>query len=57
MFGRITARGLALVLVSLPLVIGVPAVAVQPLYTQGEMWKYGVAQGTEVRLPIFKATF
>jgi hypothetical protein len=39
------------------LALGVPAVAVQPLYSQSEMWKYGVAQGTEVRLPVFKATF
>jgi hypothetical protein len=39
------------------LTLGVPAVTVQPLYTQSEMWKYGVAQGSEVRLPVFKAMF
>jgi len=37
--------------------LGVPAVEVRPLYTQREMWTYGVGQGTEVRLPLFKAMF
>jgi len=37
--------------------LGVPAVDVRPLYSQSEMWQYGVAQGTEVRLPVFKAMF
>ncbi len=37
--------------------LGVPAVDVRPLYTQREMWTYGVSQGTEVRLPVFKAMF
>jgi hypothetical protein len=36
---------------------GVPAVDVRPLYTQAEMFRYGVSQGTEVRVPIFKAMF
>ncbi len=36
---------------------GLPAVEVRPLYTQSEMFRYGVAQGTEVKLPMFKATF
>lgn len=39
------------------LALGVPALEVRPLYTQREMWTYGVNQGTEVRLPIFKAMF
>ncbi len=37
--------------------LGVPAVDVRPLYTSHEMWRFGVAQGTEVRLPVFKAMF
>ncbi len=37
--------------------LGLPAVEVRPLYTQSEMFKYGVAQGTEVKLPLFKAMF
>ena len=36
---------------------GVPAPQVRPLYTQAEMYKYGVPQGTEVQLPVFKAMF
>jgi hypothetical protein len=39
------------------LALGVPAVEVRPLYTQQEMFQYGVGQGTEVRLPVFKAMF
>ena len=39
------------------LAFGVPAVEVRPLYTQREMFQYGVGQGTEVRLPVFKAMF
>ncbi len=37
--------------------LGVPAVQVQPLYTQQEISKYGVAQGTEVRVPVISAAF
>ena len=37
--------------------MGVPAVEVRPLYTQREMWTYGVQQGSEVRVPLFYATF
>jgi hypothetical protein len=37
--------------------LGLPAVEMKPLYTQAEMFKYGVAQGTEVKLPLFKAMF
>ncbi len=37
--------------------LAVPGVEARPLYTQREMWLYGVGQGTEVRIPVFKATF
>jgi len=37
--------------------LAVPMVQVRPLYTEREMWQYGVAQGTEVRVPVFKAMF
>jgi len=37
--------------------LSVPAVAVRPVYTQREMWTYGVQQGTEVRVPILYAAF
>ncbi|MFT3774765.1 MAG: hypothetical protein QM820_56165 [Minicystis sp.] len=37
--------------------LGLPALEVRPLYSQQEMVQYGVAQGTEVRLPVFKAMF
>jgi hypothetical protein len=36
---------------------GVPNVQVRPLYTQAEMVRYGVSQGTEVQVPVFKAMF
>jgi hypothetical protein len=36
---------------------GLPGVQVKPLYTQAEMVRYGVTQGTEVEVPIFKAMF
>jgi hypothetical protein len=36
---------------------GLPAPQVRPLYTQTEMVRYGVSQGTEVQLPVFKAMF
>lgn len=37
--------------------MGLPAVEVRPLYTHREMWKYGVEQGSEVRVPLFYAQF
>lgn len=37
--------------------LGLPAVQVQPLYTQQEISKYGVQQGTEVRVPVISAAF
>ncbi|APR82462.1 Hypothetical protein A7982_07811 [Minicystis rosea] len=37
--------------------LGLPALEVRPLYSQSEMWKYGVTQGTEVRFPVFKSMF
>ena len=37
--------------------LSVPAVDVRPLYTQRELWKYGVSQGTEVRFPVLYAAF
>jgi len=36
---------------------GFPAVQIKPLYTNEEMAKFGVAQGREVNIPIFKASF
>jgi hypothetical protein len=39
------------------LALGLPAIEVKPLYTQRELWTFGVGQGTEVRLPVFKAMF
>lgn len=37
--------------------VGVPAVEVRPLYTKREQVVFGVAQGEEVRVPVFKAQF
>jgi len=37
--------------------IGLPAFEVRPLYTQREVWQYGVSQGSEVRVPVFQAMF
>ncbi len=37
--------------------MGVPAVQVLPAYTALEMKKYGVDQSTELRVPVFQATF
>ncbi len=37
--------------------LGLPAFEIRPLYSSQEVWKYGVAQGTEVRFPVFKAMF
>ncbi|MBK8258301.1 MAG: hypothetical protein IPK82_37240 [Polyangiaceae bacterium] len=39
------------------LALSAPAVEVRPLYSQREMFQYGVTQGTEVRVPIFSASF
>jgi hypothetical protein len=39
------------------MVAGLPAVAIKPLYTNDEMAKFGVAQGREVNIPVFKAAF
>jgi hypothetical protein len=39
------------------LAIGVPAVAVKPLYSNQEISRYGVTQGTEVRVPVLGASF
>ncbi len=39
------------------LALGLPAFELRPLYSSQEVWKYGVAQGTEVRFPVFKAMF
>jgi hypothetical protein len=50
------ARG-AVDLGSERLELGVPAVQVQPLYTQQEISRYGVTQGTEVRVPVISAAF
>ncbi len=37
--------------------LGLPALQVRPLYTQREMFTYGVEQGSEVRVPLFYASF
>ena len=37
--------------------VGVPAIEVRPLFTQLEITRFGVAQGTELRVPVFKAAF
>jgi hypothetical protein len=37
--------------------LGIPAFELRPLYSSAELWKYGVGQGSEVRFPLFKATF
>lgn len=39
------------------LAMGVPAVQIRHIYTQREMALYGVQQGEEVRVPVFKAQF
>jgi hypothetical protein len=39
------------------LALSVPAVQVRPLYSLREVWTYGVEQGTEVRVPLFYASF
>jgi hypothetical protein len=37
--------------------LGLPALELRPLYSSAELWKYGVSQGSEVRLPLFQAMF
>ncbi len=37
--------------------LGVPALEVKPLYTQQEIAQFGVEQGSEVKIPLFKAAF
>jgi hypothetical protein len=37
--------------------LGLPALEVRPLYSQEEIAQYRVTQGTEVRIPVFKAMF
>lgn len=37
--------------------LGVPALELRPLYSSRELWQYGVAQGTELRMPLFKTMF
>jgi hypothetical protein len=39
------------------LAMGVPAVQLKPLYSQKEVWQFGVAQGTEVTFPVLRAVF
>ncbi len=39
------------------LALGMPAFEVRPLYSQREVWQYGVQQGTELRVPVFQASF
>lgn len=37
--------------------LGLPALEIKPLYSQKELTQYGVTQGNEVKVPIFKAMF
>ena len=37
--------------------LGIPAVVVKPMYTPVEISQFGVAQQTEVRIPVFSAAF
>lgn len=37
--------------------LGVPALSLRPLYSQDELFKFGVAQGHELRVPVLRATF
>ena len=39
------------------LALGVPAFELRPLYSSAELWKFGVSQGSEVRLPLFQTMF
>jgi hypothetical protein len=37
--------------------LGLPAIEVRPLYTEREVSQFGVEQGREVRVPVFRAVF
>ncbi|XXX74268.1 hypothetical protein WMF30_42150 [Sorangium sp. So ce134] len=37
--------------------LGAPALSLKPLYSQDEMFKFGVAQGHELRVPVLRASF
>jgi hypothetical protein len=37
--------------------LGVPAVEIRPMYSVAELRRFGLEQQTEVRLPLFQATF
>ncbi|WP_437479555.1 hypothetical protein WME75_33820 [Sorangium sp. So ce1014] len=37
--------------------LGMPALSLKPLYSQDEMFKFGVAQGHELRVPVLRASF
>jgi hypothetical protein len=39
------------------LALGVPALELRPVYSQQEIARYGVSQGTELQVPVFKAMF
>lgn len=39
------------------LAVGVPALSIRPLYSESERFKFGVAQGQELQLPVVRATF
>ena len=39
------------------LALGIPALELRPLYSSAEMWKFGLSQGSEVRLPLFQTMF
>lgn len=39
------------------LAIGMPALELRPLYSQAETFRFGVAQGEELRFPVLRATF
>ena len=39
------------------LALGVPTFQVRPLYTRDEVFRFGVAQGQELRFPVLRATF
>jgi hypothetical protein len=37
--------------------LGLPAIEIRPLYTEREVSQFGVEQGREVRVPVFRAMF
>ncbi|WP_437333034.1 hypothetical protein [Sorangium sp. So ce394] len=37
--------------------LGMPALSLRPLYSQDEMFRFGVAQGHELRVPVLRASF